>query len=448
MTGKRCFESALKAAGLDVTGANAHVTNPIDKVEFMSLSRQDSQHQQYRVEELTEARTTVSHHDYEHQDGKPEQSCHQPSFIESDWNDDLDAALEEQLKLIRQFKLPGEVHECRCSGSNSRVIRHPELSRSRQESILVDADRCGSINSRVMRYPEFNETCPGPRPIFRPGPNEAHSEEFSPSVGGPRSSRADWNRWSRIRVPEFKGNRSSWHSYLVQFNTIMKMNDCDDNEVKVWKLVEALRGKALDYFESLPKELRLEFESLCSMFEGRFGRQEAPATMRRKLKCITQGVEETLAEFGERALKVTSEGYVGMTGQWVQALAVDAFLMGCLDKRSALSSMDKEPQTIDEAVKLMRRLGSHEGTLKTGKRFCTLEEDGASAPLQVHHIQASDCSTFEINQLNESIKLLTEFLTSTSQKLPLESLGSSGRRAKSFVCFTCGIQGHIARSCS
>ena len=89
-----------------------------------------------------------------------------------------------------------------------------------------------------------------------------------PSTGGTSSSKADWNRWSRIRVPEFKGNRSSWHSYLVQFNTIMKMNDCDDNEVKVCKLVEALRGKALDYFESLPKELRLEFESLRSMFEG------------------------------------------------------------------------------------------------------------------------------------------------------------------------------------
>ena len=525
------FESALKAAGLDVTGASAHVTNPTDEVESMSLSRQDSHHQQYRVEleELAETRTTSSHHDYEHQDGKSQQISHQPSSMKSDWSDDLDAALEEQLKLIRQFKLPGEeedtVHECRRGCSNSRVIRHPEWSRSRQELIMVDecscggsnsrvmrhselsqgaqhteepekiyyknsstersrenvvdagleqrlrlirqsdrsekeqssneveeetshVCRCGSIISRVMRHPELNEIGPGHRPIFRPGPNEAHSEEFSPSVGGPRSSRADWNRWSRIRVPEFKGNRSSWHSYLVQFNTIMKMNDCDDNEVKVCKLVEALRGKALDYFESLPEELRLEFESLCSMFEGRFGRQETPATMRSKLKCITQGVEETLAEFGERALKVTSEGYVGMTGQWVQALAVDAFLMGCLDKRSALSSMDKEPQKIDEAVKLMRRLGSHEGTLKTGKRLCTLEEeDGASAPLQVHHMEAIDSSTFEINQLNESIKLLTELLTSTSQKLPLESLGSSGRRAKSFVCFTCGIQGHIARNC-
>ena len=76
----------------------------------MSLSRQDSRHQQYRVEleELEETQTTSSHHNYEHQDGKPQQSCHQPSSMESDWSDDLDAALEEQLKLIRQFKLPGE----------------------------------------------------------------------------------------------------------------------------------------------------------------------------------------------------------------------------------------------------------------------------------------------------------------------------------------------------
>ena len=520
------FESALIAAGLDVTGASAHVTNPTDEVEFMSLSRQDSRHQQYKVEleELAETRTTISHRDYEHQDEKPEQSCHQPSFSESDWSDDLDAALEEQLKLIRQFKLPGEeecmMHECR-GGSNSRVIRHPELSRSSQELIMVDecccggsnsrvmrhselsqgaqhteetrkihhknsstesvveddvdagleqrlrlirqsdwsekeqssnkveeetshVCRCGSINSRVMRHPELNEMCPGPRPSFRPGPNEAFSEEFSPSVGGPRSSRADWNRWSRIRVPEFKGNRSSWHSYLVQFNTIMKMNECGDNEVKVCKLVEALRGKALDYFESLPKELRLEFDSLCSMFEGRFGRQEAPATMRSKLKCITQRVEESLAEFGERALKVASEGYVGMTGQWVQALAVDAFLMGCLDKRSALSSMNKEPQTIDEAVKLMRRLGSHNSVISAEKQSFPLEEgDGASAPLLVEMVENE---SVDVDQLNESIKTLTKLLAKMPQLLPVQSLRSN-QSTKTFVCFTCGIQGHIARNC-
>ena len=224
----------------------------------------------------------------------------------------------------------------------------------------------------------------------------------------------------------------------------MKMNDCHDNEVKVCKLVEALRGKALDYFESLPKELRLEFDSLCSMFEGRFGRQEAPATMRSKLKCITQRVEESLAEFGERALKVASEGYVGMTGQWVQALAVDAFLMGCLDKRSALSSMNKEPQTIDEAVKLMRRLGSHNRAMSAEKQSFTLEGDGAFAPLQVDQMVESE--SVDVDQLNESIKTLTKLLAKMPQLLPLQSQRSI-QSTKTFVCFTCGIQGHIARNC-
>ena len=132
------------------------------------------------------------------------------------------------------------VDECSCGSSNSRVIRHSELSQGAQhteepEKIyyknssteirmenVVDAGleqrlrlirqsdrsekeqssnkveeetsrvcRCGSINSRMMRHPELNEMCPGPRPSFRPGPNEAFCEEFAPSVGGSRSSRVD-----------------------------------------------------------------------------------------------------------------------------------------------------------------------------------------------------------------------------------------------------------------
>ena len=181
------------------------------------------------------------------------------------------------------------------------------------------------------------------------------------------------------------------------------------------------------------------------MFEGRFGRQEAPATMRSKLKCITQRVEESLAKFGECALKVASKGYVGMTGQWVQALAVDAFLMGCLDKRSALSSMNKEPQTIDEAVKLMRRLESHSRAMSVEKQSFTLEEgDGASAPLQVDQMVESE--SVDVDQLNESIKTLTKLLAKMPQLLPLQSLRSS-QSTKTLVCFTCGIQGHIARNC-
>ena len=43
-------------------------------------------------------------------------------------------------------------------------------------------------------------------------------------------------------------------------------------------------------------------------------------------------------------------------------LAVDAFLMGCTDKRSA-RTLDRDPKTVDEAVSLMRRFHAHEKAL-------------------------------------------------------------------------------------
>ena len=93
-----------------------------------------------------------------------------------------------------------------------------------------------------------------------------------------RPDKADLYRWSKIRVPESNGD-NRWHSYIIQFNTIMKINDCRDNDAMVCKLVEALRGRALDYFESFPGELRFEFVTLYNLFEGRFGRQEPQSTV-------------------------------------------------------------------------------------------------------------------------------------------------------------------------
>ena len=67
---------------------------------------------------------------------------------------------------------------------------------------------------------------------------------------GSNSSRADRYRWAKIRIPEFRGG-DKWPSYLVQFRTIMKMHGCYENDVMVFKLVEALRGPALEYYNSL-----------------------------------------------------------------------------------------------------------------------------------------------------------------------------------------------------
>ena len=101
----------------------------------------------------------------------------------------------------------------------------------------------------------------------------------------------------------------------------MKMHGCYDNDVMVFKLVEALRGPALEYYNSLPVETRGQLSTLCTLFEGRFGRQEPPATTRSIMKTIIQRVDEPLPEFAKRTLRIAADGYSGMWGEWIQVLA-------------------------------------------------------------------------------------------------------------------------------
>ena len=125
------------------------------------------------------------------------------------------------------------------------------------------------------------------------------------------SIRADMYRWAKIRIPELRGG-DKWSSYLVQFRTIMNMHGCYGNGAMVFKLVEAVRGLALEYCNSLPAETRGQLSALCTLFEGRFRRQESPATTRSNLETIIQRVDEPLPEFAERTLRMAADGYPGM----------------------------------------------------------------------------------------------------------------------------------------
>ena len=80
-----------------------------------------------------------------------------------------------------------------------------------------------------------------------------------------------------------------------------------DNDVMVFKLVDVLQVLALEYYNRLSDETHGQLSTLCTLFEGRFGRQEPPATTGSNMKTVIQGVDEPLPEFAEWTLRMAAD---------------------------------------------------------------------------------------------------------------------------------------------
>ena len=115
--------------------------------------------------------------------------------------------------------------------------------------------------------------------------------------------------------------------------------------------------------------------------------------------------------------------------------------MGCTDKRSSRSALDRDPKTVDEAMSLMRRFYGHEKALALERRVRTLAlEEGDPVAPQVNRVQKDKSSSLDVGELNENIKKLTKLLANMN-------MAGAQRRMGILKCFSCGETEHIARYC-
>ena len=253
----------------------------------------------------------------------------------------------------------------------------------------------------------------------------------------------------KAKMPIFDGS-TRWQSYLLQFETILKMYNCTCDQLKVGKLVEALRGKALNYFESLSPQSRSDFGILCVFMESRFGSQEHPPIVRAKLQSSVQLLDESLDEFAERVQRYAVEGYPGMPTRWVQLMAVDVLLKGCLDKRAALQTMDKEPAVLSQAVDYLKRFANYEKALGLGNKGMRQVQLESKTTERVPSPDLRKVSSSEVptgQQSGSSDQVLSQLENISKQLATLLSRSTSTRRVTPGNCFVCDKKGHFALEC-
>ena len=90
----------------------------------------------------------------------------------------------------------------------------------------------------------------------------------------------------------------SWHAYEVKLEHMANQYGWDDG-TKLAKLVEALEGKALNYYGTLDEVIRGNYRLVRLKFNARFFHREPAHTTHNQLSVLTQKDDEELEEFAE-----------------------------------------------------------------------------------------------------------------------------------------------------
>ena len=151
----------------------------------------------------------------------------------------------------------------------------------------------------------------------------------------------------RWKLPTFT---SKWGPYTKQAVVISEMNNCTDPKWRAFKIIEGLRGKAMEYFDTLPVEVSKDEELLCKEMFSRFGENEPGLSLRSKLYQVAQKKGESMEEFAERVRCMAVRAFPSLGSAGVELYSVEFFLKGLGNKRTSLAVLDKAPDSIGKAV--------------------------------------------------------------------------------------------------
>lgn len=312
--------------------------------------------------------------------------------------------------------------------------------------------------------------------INRLAPHSVYHNTISEKVEDRKGSKIQ-NSPTPPKLSTYDG-KTEWKPYYIQFNHIAKKYMWNERE-KLDKMIECLREKALKFFSSRPENVQKDFKLLCQKFKESFDRKDQSHIIRRQLQEIQQKTDETLEEFAERIEDLSTEAYPDSPEFFRSTITIDAFLRGCLEKRAALVTLDKDPKTLDEAVQHMKSAVTNQklimGTKKDIRRVTFEEKDDIpnTEDVNIRLVNKvlpkttpsleSRISTLE-NDNKETKRLLREILERmkmneveresrprfrSTQRSPIKyNRSRSNSSERGSECFKCGKEGHFARNCS
>ena len=164
------------------------------------------------------------------------------------------------------------------------------------------------------------------------------------------------NQYITVREPKLSkyDGRIPWRVYEIKLMHLAKRYQWDD-DMKLVMLVEALEDKALTFFSNLPSNVQLNFELVRKKMNNRFMPQEPTITVRKQLQTIHQNTEEPLEEWAEHCQQCAYEAWGKLSPEVAEQAAIEAFLGGVKETEATSTVLEKDPQTVDEALEFLKK---------------------------------------------------------------------------------------------
>ena len=314
-------------------------TNQMDDTDTGRRRKHDSQVKTYHPE----FRKKQTFHAYSHHEGR----------ISASKADEIDNSKVIKEIYDRRYDLPNTAREGKLKSVSmtrltcGRASRRPEIRRTNQ---LQDCNT-NDDNDENCDY-EHVDDYRTPRRYKQQSRRYRHRRS-STSTSGDSASRTRSNHRKRnMRPDKFNGTSTSLETFLVQFTNCAHYCRWSEED-KLAYLRWSLNGTAA---QLLCGTEDLTYEQLVEILKSRFGGQGMEERFQTELRCRRRKNGESLRELAQDIRRLMMLAYPGEKSNLSEHIARDFFLSAIDDSDLELKIREREPSTLDSAVKVAQRL--------------------------------------------------------------------------------------------
>ena len=242
------------------------------------------------------------------------------------------------------------------SRSNSRSSHKKKIKTRRAKSKVHKHKRhsssCSDSQSRSRSRSRSHRTKTRSKKTKRSHFHSPHSDSdtdssvdrYIPRHGNPRK---------HPKALRFDG-KTNWLSFKKKFDSYGKVMRWSEEESKDY-LMWSLEGKALDFLTITKTDLeKYSFRKIMKKLETRFGVKELTETSKAKFRQAFQKQDESLEEWADRVMTLATPAFVDLPENHLKKEAIARFRQGCTDKEAAKHACFEQPETMEEALNLVK----------------------------------------------------------------------------------------------